>query len=82
MSHSNNGQTIAAAATSQVKLCPYDEGEPAIWLRLIEAQFTAAGNKSQKLRYASTWPACLSKSLWTFWKQSMPATNKISFLIF
>jgi hypothetical protein len=39
---------VAAAATSQVKLCPYDEEEPHIWFRLIEAQFAAAGIKSQK----------------------------------
>jgi hypothetical protein len=43
---------VAAAATSQVKLCPYDEEEPHIWFRLIEAQFAAAGIKSQKLKYA------------------------------
>jgi hypothetical protein len=41
---------IAAAATSQVKLRPYDEEEPHIWFRLIEACFTAAGIKSQKLK--------------------------------
>ncbi len=34
---------VAAAATTQVKLCPYDEEEPHIWFRLIEAQFAAAG---------------------------------------
>jgi hypothetical protein len=44
---------VAAAATSQVKLCPYDEEEPHIWFRLIEAQFAAAGIKSQKLKYAN-----------------------------
>jgi hypothetical protein len=37
MSHSDNGQTVAATATSQVKLCPYDEEELAIWFRLIKA---------------------------------------------
>jgi hypothetical protein len=36
-------QPVAAAVTSQVKLCPYDEEEPHIWFRLIEAQFAAAG---------------------------------------
>jgi hypothetical protein len=36
---------VAAAATSQVKLCPYDEEEPHIWFCLIEAQFAAAGIK-------------------------------------
>jgi hypothetical protein len=44
---------VAAAATSQVKLCPYDEEEPHIWFRLIEAQFAAARVKSQKLKYAN-----------------------------
>ncbi len=33
--------------------CPYDEEEPHIWFRLIEAQFAAAGIKSQKLKYAN-----------------------------
>ncbi len=44
---------VAAAATPQVKLCPYDEEEPHIWFHLIEAQFAAAGIKSQKLKYAN-----------------------------
>ncbi len=44
---------VAAAATAQVKLCPYDEEEPHIWFRLIEAQFAAAGIRSQKLKYAN-----------------------------
>ncbi len=51
LSHSDNAQTVVVAATSQVKLCPYDEEEPAIWFRLIEAQFDVAGIKLQKLRY-------------------------------
>jgi hypothetical protein len=38
---------VAAAAIAQVKLCPYNEEEPHIWFRLIEAQFAAAGIKSQ-----------------------------------
>jgi hypothetical protein len=44
---------VAAAATVQDKLCPYDEEEPHIWFRLIEAQFAAAGIRSQKLKYAN-----------------------------
>jgi hypothetical protein len=44
---------VAAAATTQVKLCPYDEEEPHIWFCLIEAQFAAAGIKSQKLKYSN-----------------------------
>jgi hypothetical protein len=43
----------AAAATSHVQLCPYDEEEPHIWFSLIEAQFAAAGIKSQKLKYVN-----------------------------
>jgi hypothetical protein len=41
-------QRVAAATTSQVKLCPCDEEELAIWFLLIEAHFAAAGIKSQK----------------------------------
>ncbi len=47
-------QRVAVAATSQLKLCPYDEEEPHIWFQLIKAQFAAAGIKSQKLNYANT----------------------------
>jgi hypothetical protein len=46
MSQNNLIQPVAAAATSKVKLCPYDAEEPHIWFRLIEAQFTAAGIRS------------------------------------
>jgi hypothetical protein len=53
MFHPDNGQTVTAAATSQDKLCPYNEEEPTIWFRLIEAQFAAGGIKSQKLMYAN-----------------------------
>jgi hypothetical protein len=52
---------VAAAATAQVKLCPYN-GEPHIWFRLIEAQFAAAGIKLQKLKYANAL-ASLSKQV-------------------
>jgi hypothetical protein len=44
---------VAAAATTQVELCLYDEEEPHIWFCLIEAQFTAAGIRYQKLKYAN-----------------------------
>jgi hypothetical protein len=66
MSQSDIGQTIAKAATSQVKLCPYNEEELAILFRLIEAQFAAVGIKSQKLRYSNVWSVCLNKSFGTF----------------
>jgi hypothetical protein len=42
-----------AAATSQVKLCLYDEEEPPTRFRLIELQFAAAGIKLQKFRYTN-----------------------------
>jgi hypothetical protein len=44
---------VFAAATTPVKLCPYNKGEPHIWFRLIKAQFAAAGIRSQKLKYAN-----------------------------
>jgi hypothetical protein len=44
---------VTAAATAKVKLCTYDEEDPHIWFRLIEAQFAAVGIKSQKLKYAN-----------------------------
>jgi hypothetical protein len=53
MSRDDLTTTVAAAATAQVKLCPYDEEEPHIWFHLIEAQFAMAGIKSQKLKYAN-----------------------------
>jgi hypothetical protein len=77
MFQSDNGQTVTAAATSQVKLCPYDEEEPVIWLCLIEAQFAAAGIKSQKLRYANALASLLKQVLRTFWTQLMSAMNQI-----
>jgi hypothetical protein len=47
---------VIAAATAQVKLCPYDEEEPHIWFRLIEAQFAATGIKSQEVRPLTSSP--------------------------
>jgi hypothetical protein len=61
MSHSDNGQTVAAAATSQVKLCPYNEEEPAIWFHLTEVQFATGGIKSKKLRYAKALASLLEQ---------------------
>jgi hypothetical protein len=45
--------SVAAATTTQIKLCPYDEEGPAVWFRLIEAQLAKASIKSQKLNYAN-----------------------------
>ncbi len=58
MSHSDNAQTVVAAATSQVKLCPSDEEELATWFRLIEAQFVAVGY----IEYCSLHVQC--RSIW------------------
>ncbi len=55
---------VAVAATTQVKLCPYDEEEPHIWFRLIEAQFAAAGIRSQKLKYANALASLPKQVLW------------------
>jgi hypothetical protein len=74
-------QPVAMAATSQVKLCPYDEETPHIWFRLIEAQFAAAGIRSEKLKYANALASLQSRSFGTFWTPSMSATILISLLI-
>ncbi len=57
-------QPVAVAATSQVKLCHYDEEEPHIWFRLIEAQLTAAGIRSQRLKYANALASLPKQVLW------------------
>jgi hypothetical protein len=58
-------QDLAAAVTpSQVKLCPCNEEEPAIWFRLIEAQFATNGIKTQKLKYANALANRPKKVLW------------------
>jgi hypothetical protein len=64
MSETHNGQTVLAAPATQVKLCPYDEEEPAILYRIIEAQFAAAGIKLQKLRYANALASLPKQVLW------------------
>jgi hypothetical protein len=53
MARNDLATPAAVAATAQVKLYPYDEEEPHIWFRLIEAQFAAAGIRSKKLKYAN-----------------------------
>jgi hypothetical protein len=64
MTHDDLTSPVTAAATSQVKLCPYDEEEPHIWFCLIEAQFAAAGIKSQNLKYANANASLLKQVLW------------------
>jgi hypothetical protein len=58
---------VTAAATAQVKLCPYDEEEPHSWFRLIEAQFAAAGIKFQKLKYDNALASLPKQIILTFW---------------
>jgi hypothetical protein len=53
MIHEDLTSPVASAATTQVKLCSYDEEELHIWFCLIEAQLASAGIKSQKLKYAN-----------------------------
>jgi hypothetical protein len=53
MTHEDLTHPVTAPATTQVKFCPYDEEEPHIWFCLIEAQFAAAGIRSQKQKYAN-----------------------------
>jgi hypothetical protein len=55
---------VAAAATTQIKLCPYDEKEPHIWFCLIEALFVAAGIRSQKLKYANALAHLPKQVIW------------------
>jgi hypothetical protein len=81
MSQNDLVQPVATAATTQVKLCPYDEEESPIWFRPIEAQFAAAGIRSQKLKYANALASCPSKSFETFSTQLMSATILIGLLI-
>jgi hypothetical protein len=61
------GRDLAAAAVpSQVKLCPYNEEETAIWFRLIEAQFASAGIRIQKLKYTNALANLPNRSFGTF----------------
>ncbi len=64
MSHDDLTQPVAAVATAQVKLCPYDEEEPHIWFRLIAAQFAAAGIRSPNLSYANALASLPKQVLW------------------
>jgi hypothetical protein len=57
---------VAAAATAQVKLCPYNEEEPHIWFCLIEAQFALAGKNHKSSNMPMSLPPCPSKSFRTF----------------
>ncbi len=74
-------QPVAAAATSQVKLCPYDEEEPHIWFRLIEEQFAMAGIRSQKLKYANALASLPKQVFWDILDTVDSAMIQISLLI-
>jgi hypothetical protein len=47
------GSTRCHGCNLSVKLYPYNEKEPDIWFRLIEAQFAAAGIRSQRFKYTN-----------------------------
>jgi hypothetical protein len=64
MSRDDLTTLVATTATAQVKLCPYDEEEHHIWFRLIEAQFAAAGIRSQKLEYTNALASLPKQVLW------------------
>jgi hypothetical protein len=64
MARNDLATPATAAATAQVKLCPYDEEEPHIWFRLIEAQFAPAGIRSPKLKYANALASLPKQVLW------------------
>ncbi len=64
LTHDGLTHPVAAAATAQVKLCPYDEQEPHIWFCLIKAQFAATEIRSQKLKYANALANLPKQVLW------------------
>ncbi len=55
---------VAVAATTQVKLCPFNEEDPHIWFRLIRAQFAVAGIRSKKFKYANALASLPKQVLW------------------
>ncbi len=67
-------QPVAVAATSQVKLCSYDENHISGSASLRPSS-PAAGIRSQKLKYAN------AIAFGTFWTQGMSAMILISLLI-
>jgi hypothetical protein len=73
------GQPVAAAATTQFKLFPYDEEEPAIWFRL-KGPVRRTGIKSEKLKYAKALANLSKQVLQEIWTQSLPAMSQISCL--
>ena len=77
MAPNNLATPAVAAATSQVKLCPYDEEEPHIWFRLIEAQFAAAGIRSQKLKYANALASLPKQSIFQLIKRLFRAVASV-----
>jgi hypothetical protein len=66
MSQNDLVQPVVAAATSQVKLCPYDDPSH-------QGSVTAAGIRSRRLKYANAQAG-------PFWTQSMSATILINLL--
>jgi hypothetical protein len=63
MEQSVSNELAAKFAHSQLKLCPYNEKEPAIWFRLIEAQFAAEASKVKIIQYANALANALKQVL-------------------
>jgi hypothetical protein len=64
MNRDNQTTPVALTATTQAKVCPYDEEELHIWFRLIEAQFVVAGIRSKKVKYANALANLPKQVLW------------------
>ncbi len=58
---------VAAAATAQVKLCPYDEEEPHILVPPHQGPVCSSRDQITKLKYANNLASHPSKSSRTFW---------------
>ncbi len=80
--HSDNGQAVAAAATSQVKLCPYDEENWSSGSASLRRSLLRRASGHRSLGTPMLQQACPIKSFVTFWTQLMSATNQINTLIF
>jgi hypothetical protein len=80
MSHSDNAKTVTAAATSQVKLCPY--------MRRNQPSGSASSMRSSprhqitETQVRNALASLPKQSFGTFWTQSIFATNEINLLIF
>jgi hypothetical protein len=61
---SPTNMSLEIGQRNRSSLISYDEEEPAIWFHLIEAQFSVAGIKSQKPKYANALANLPKQVLW------------------